>query len=165
MPLHKKNATQRHFDIHTPLHTHTEAFTHRFFQRITEEALTQRSLYTEPLLHTEAFTHRKFPQKFLHREAFTHRSFYTQTPLHTEACTHGGFYTQKLLHREALHRAAFTRFKLANLLSFWMFGHHVMRKGYIWRWKIATFDVGQSFCVKGLPLTLENRNLHKFYFA
>ena len=118
-----------------------------------------RSLYTENLIHTEAFTHTQaFPQKLLHREAFEHRSFYTQTPLHTEACTRGGFYAQKLLHREAFRHRRFptekpipqssfyTLQKIAILRKFLTFGHHIVRKGCIRRWKIAIFDVGQSFC-------------------
>ena len=125
------------------------------------EAFTQRIFYTQKLLHTQAF-----PQKLLHREAFEHRSFYTQTPLHTEACTHGGLYAQKLLHREAsTHRrfptekpipqsSFYTIQKNAMLCKFLTFGRHIVRKGCIQRWKIAIFDVGQSFCVKGLRLTL-----------
>ena len=130
-----------------------------------------RSFDTEKPLHRESFTHRSFytqafPQKLLHREAFAHRSFYTQTPLHTEACTHGGFYAQKLLHREAFtHRrfptektipqsSFYTLRKITILRKFLTFGHHIVRKGCIRRWKTAIFDVGQSFCVKGLRLTL-----------
>ena len=135
------------------------------FQRITE-ALTQRSLYTENLFSHRSFYTQAFPQKLLHREGFEHRSFSTQTSLHTEACTHGGFYTQKLLHREAFtHRrfptekpipqsSFYTLQKIAILRKLLTFGHHIVRKGCIRRWKIAIFDVGQSFCVKGLRLTL-----------
>ena len=168
MPFHTEAFTQRGFDIYTPMHT--EAFRHRWFFRESQklwhrEAFTQRIFYTQKLLHTQAF-----PQKLLHREAFEHRSFYTQTPLHTEACTHGGFYAQKLLHREAFTHRRFptekpipqssfytlthTFPKIAILRKFLTFGHHIVRKGCIRRWKIAIFDVGQSFCVKGLRLTL-----------
>ena len=114
---HKSNCTE------TLWHTH--AFRHRSFYTQILSSELHRSFDTEkplhrPIFHTQKLLHTEnCPQKPLHREAFTHRSFYTQTPLHTEACTHGGFYTQKLLHREALHRAAFTRFKIANLLGFW----------------------------------------------
>ena len=129
----------------------------------------RRSFDTEKPLHRESFTllhTQAFPQKLLHREAFEHRSFYTQTPLHTEACTHGGLYAQKLLHREAsTHRrfptekpipqsSFYTVQKNTILRKFLTFGRHIVRKGSIRRWKIAIFDVGQSFCMKGLRLTL-----------
>ena len=165
MPFHTEAFTQIRFDIYTPINTQKLSDTD-FFQGITE-ALTQRSLYTQNPLRTEAFTHTQaFPQKLFHREAFEHRSFYTQTPLHTEACTRGGFYAQKLLHREAFTHKRFptekplpqssfyTLQKIAVLRKFLTFGHHIVRKGCIRRWKIAIFDLGQSFCLKGLRLTL-----------
>ena len=39
-----------------------------------------------------------------------------------------------------------------------------MWKGCIRRWKIAVGDVGQSFCLKGLRLALENRNFTQVLF-
>ena len=156
---HRCLSTQKHFsrklfDISTPIHT--EAFRHRWFFRESQKPW-----------HRESYTNRSFyTHKLFHREAFEHRSFYTQTPLHTEACTHGGFYAQKLLHREAFtHRrfptekpipqsSSYTLQKIAILRRFLTFGHHIVRKGCIRRWKTAIFDVGQSFYVKGLRLTL-----------
>ena len=154
MPFHTEAFTQIRFDIYTPIHT--EAFRHRLFFRESQklwhrEAFTPRIFYTQKLLHTQAF-----PQRLLHREAFEHRSFYTQTPLHTEACTHRGFYAQKLLHREAFtdrrfptekpipQSSFYTLQKIAVLRKFLTFGHHIVRKGYIRRWKIATFDLIKS---------------------
>ena len=152
MPFHMEAFTQIRFDIYTPIHA--EAFRHRLFFRE-----SQRSFDTEKPLHRESFTHRSFytqafPQELLHREAFEHRSCYTQTPLHTEACTHGGFYAQKLLHREAFTRRRFPKenpipessfytFQYISILrKFLTFGHHILRKGCIRRWKIVIFDVG-----------------------
>ena len=161
MPFHTEAFTERRFDIYTPIHT--EALDTDCFSG------NRRSFDTEKPLHRESFTllhTQAFPQKLLHREAFEHRSFYTQTPLHTEACTHGGLYAQKLLHREAsTHRrfptekpipqsSFYTVQKNTILRKFLTFGHHIVRKGSIRRWKIAIFDVGQSFCMKGLRLTL-----------
>ena len=129
----------------------------------------RRSFDTEKPLHRESFTllhTQAFPQKLLHREAFEHRSFYTQTPLHTEACTHGGLYAQKLLPQRSLYTQTFSHRKTDSteqllhsskntiLRKFLTFGRHIVRKGSIRRWKIAIFDVGQSFCMKGLRLTL-----------
>ena len=133
----------RSFDPEKPLHR--ESFTHRSFYT---HKLFHRSFYTEKLLSTGAFTHRR---------------------LYTQKLVHGGFYAQKLLH--LLHREAFThrRFpaekpipqssfytlqKIAILRKFLASGHHMVRKGCIRRWKITIFDVGQSFCVKWLRLTL-----------
>ena len=160
---HRCLSTQKHLPryalTYTRLYTQKLSDTDLFFRESQKlwhrEAFTQRILFTQKLLHTQAF-----PQKLFHREAFEHRSFYTQTPLHTEACTRGGFYAQKLLHREAqknrFHRAAFTHFKKSRfyVYKFLTFGHHIVRKGCIRRWKIAIFDLGQSFCLKGLRLTL-----------
>ena len=132
------------------------------------------SFGTEEPLHREPFTHRSFyTHKLLHTQAFTQRSFYTEKLLSTGAFTHRSLYTRRrLLRTEAFtQRKAFThrRFptekpippssfytiqKIAILRKFLTFGHHIMRKGCIRRWKIAIFDVGQSFCVKGLRLTL-----------
>ena len=167
MPFHTKACTQRRFDIYTPMHT--EAFRHRLFFRESQklwprEAFTQRIFYTQKLLHTHKLFHRSFyTEKLLSTGAFTHRRLYTQK------LVHGGFYAQKLLH--LLHREAFThrRFpaekpipqssfytlqKIAILRKFLASGHHMVRKGCIRRWKITIFDVGQSFCVKWLRLTL-----------
>ena len=131
---------QRSFDTEKPLHR--ESFTHRSFYT---HKLFHRSFYTEKLLSTGAFTHRH---------------------LYTQKLVHGGFYAQKLLHREAFtHRrfpaekpipqsSFYTLQKIAILRKFLTFGHHIVRKGCIRRWKIAIIDVGQSFCVKGLRLTL-----------
>ena len=140
--------------------TRRSFYTQIVFQRITE-ALTQRSPYITQriFLHTEAFTHRQLPT-----EAFM-RSFYAQELLHTNAFTHRSLYTRRLLHTGALSQTSLTQSSFYTLQNrkftgFLMFGHHVMRKGYIWR-----SDAGQSFCVKGLRLTLETRNLHTFYLA
>ena len=153
---HRCLSTKKHLPRYAL--TYTRQYTQKLWHR---EAFTQRIFYTQKLLHTQAF-----PQKLLHREAFEHRSFYTETPLHTEACTHGGFYAQKLLHRESFtHRrfptektipqsSFYTLRKITILRKFLTFGHHIVRKGCIQRWKIAIFDVGQSFCVKGLRLIL-----------
>ena len=165
---HRCLSTQKHLPRYAL--TYTRLYTQKILDTDCSSE-NHRSFDTEKPLHRESFTHRSFytqafPQKLLHREAFEHRSFYTQTPLHTEACTHGGFYAQKLLHREAFtHRrfptekpipqsSFYTLQKIAVLRKFLMFGHHIVRKGCIRRWKIAIFDVGQSFCVKGLRLTL-----------
>ena len=130
-----------------------------------------RSFDTEKPLHRESFTHRSFyTHKLFHRSFYTEKllstSFYTQTSLQTEGLYTQGFYAQKLLHREAFtHRrfptekpipqsSSYTLQKIAILRRFLTFGHHIVRKGCIRRWKIAIFDVGQSFCVKGLRLTL-----------
>ena len=167
---HRCLSTQKHLPrdalTYTRLYTQklldTDGFSenHRSFDTekpLQRESFTHRSFYT----HTQAF-----PQKLLHREAFEHRSFCTQKSLYTEACTHGGFYAQKLLHREAFtHRrfptekpipqsSFYTLQKIAILRKLLTFGHHIVRKGCTRRWKIAIFDVGQSFCVKGLRLTL-----------
>ena len=169
MHFHTEAFTQIRFDIYAPIHT--EAFRHGLFFRITE-ALTQRSLYTENLLHTDFYTHELFHRSFCTHELF-HRSFYTEKLLSTGAFTHRrlhrslytrrlrSFYTEKPLHTDAFtqknrfHRAAFTHFNKSQLLlKFLTFGHHIVRKGCIRRWKIAIFDVGQPFCVKGLRLTL-----------
>ena len=171
---HRCLPTQKHFPrdalTYTRLYTQKLLDTDCFSEK-------HRSFDTEKPLHTEAFTHTEaFPRKLLHREAFEHRSFYTQTPLHTEACTHGGFYAQKLLHREAFtHRrfptekpipqsSFYTLQKIAILRKFLTFDHHIVRKGCIRRWKIAFSDVGHSFCVKGLRLTLLNRNFTQVLF-
>ena len=73
-------------------------------------------------------------QKLLHREAFTHRRFPTEKTI-----PHSSFYTLQ---------------KNSSVRKFLTFGHDIVRKSCIRRWKIAIFDVGQSFCVKGLRLTL-----------
>ena len=175
---HRCLSTQKHLPRYALTYTHvytqklldTDCFSgnHRSFG--TEKPLHQESFTTEAFTHTQAF-----PQKLLHREAFDeHRSFYTQTPLHTEACTHGGFYAQKLLHREAFtHRrfptektipqsSFYTLQKIAVLRKFLTFGHHIVRKGYIRRWKIAIFDLIKSqfytsfISRKRLCLTFQN---------
>ena len=165
MPLHTEAFTQRRFDIYTPIHTELLDTCRLFFRESQKlwhrEAFTQRIVYTQKLLHTQAF-----PQKLLHREAFTHRSFYTQTALHTEACTHGAFthrsfYTEKPLRTDAFpqknrfHRAAFTRFKKSQFyLSFWRSAIISCERVASGVGKSKIFDVGQSFCLKGLRLTL-----------
>ena len=126
-------------------------------QRITE-VLTQRSLYTENLLHTEAFTHTSFSteaftQRSFWARAFTHRRLYKQKLVHT-----GGFYAQKLLHREAfthkrfptektIPQSSFYTFQKVAILRFWRSAIISCERGCIRRWKIAIFDVAQSFCV------------------
>ena len=166
---HRCLSTQKHLPrdalTYTRLYTQKLSDTDGFSEN--HRSLWHReSLYTQKLFSHRSFYTQAFPQKLLHREAFEHRSFYTQTPLHTEACTRGGFYAQKLLHREAFRHRRFptekpipqssfyTLQKIAILRRFLTFGHHIVRKGCIRRWKIAIFDVGQSFCVKGLRLTL-----------
>ena len=151
-----------------PLHTGRFSQNHRRF-------------YTEKPLHRETFTHRSFyTEKPLHRATSTHRSLCTQTPLHKEALAHlhtkkflyihkrfytRGLYVQKLFpQRNHFHRAAFT-LELTNLPKFLTFGHHFARKGCIWRWRIAIFDVGPSFCVKGFCLMLKNRNFTQVFDA
>ena len=159
-----------------PWHTHTQKHLHR-------DTLTYTRLYTQKILHTDCFSehHRSFePEKPLHRqhsthteaftqklstEAFTQRSFYAQELSYTNTFRYRSLYTRRLLHTEALTQRSLTQSSFYTLQNrkftgFLMLGHHVMRKGYIWR-----FDVGQSFCAKGLRLTLENPNLHTFYFA
>ena len=160
MRLHTEVFEHRCLDTQKHLHRDTLTYTRLYTQKLLYTGCFSENTeaLTENILHTEAFTHRK-----LSTEAFTQRSFYTQMPLHTEACTHGGFYTQKLLHREALHRAAFTRFKIANLLGVWYsaimscervksgvltLDNHFASKGCAWLWKIVIYN-----------------NLHTFYFA
>ena len=160
---HRCLSTQKHLPRYAL--TYTRLCTQKLldadsFQGITG-ALTQRSLYTENLLHTEAFTHKLFhrsfyTEKLLHREAFEHRSFYTQKLVHTEAFTHRSFYTEKPLHTNAFpqkkrfHRAAFTTLqKIAILRKFLTFGHHIVRKGCIRRWKSQFLTLDNHFAWKG----------------
>ena len=126
----------RSFDTEKPLHR--DSFTHRSFYT---HKLFHRSFYTEKLLRTGAFTHRRlYTQKLVLAEAFAHRSFYTEKPFPTEKpIPQSSFYTLQ---------------NIAILRKFLTFGHHIARKGCARRWKIAIFDVGQSFCLKGLRLTL-----------
>ena len=145
----------RSFDTQKLLDTYCFSENHRSFDT---EKPSRRESFTQKLLHrsfytsfsTEAFTHRSFyAQTPLHRSLytrrlFTHWSFYTEKPLHTDA-----FPQKKRFHREALPHVK----KIAILRKFLTFGHHIVRKGCIRRWKIAIFDIGQSFCVKGLCLT------------
>ena len=150
---HRCLSTQKHLPRYAL--TYTRLYTQKILDTDCSSE-NHRSFDTEKPLHRESFTHRSFytqafPQKLLHREAFEHRSFYTETPLHTEACTHGGFYAQKLLHRErslytqTLPQSSFyTLEKIAVLRKFLTFGHHIVRKGYIRRWKIAIFDLIKS---------------------
>ena len=173
MPFHTEAFTQIRFDIYTRIHT--EAFRHRLFFResqklwhreaFTPRILYHRSFYTHTSFSTEAFTQRSFwwaqellhrrlyTQKLVHTEAFTHRSFYTEKPLHTDA------FPQK----KRFHRAAFIHFKKSQFyVSFWRSGHHIVRKGYIRRWKIAIFDLIKSqfytsfISRKRLCLTFQN---------
>ena len=170
MRLHTEAFERRCLDTHTQKHLH-------------RDTLTYTRLYTQKILHTDCFSehHRSFePEKPLHRqhsthteaftqklstEAFTQRSFYAQELSYTNTFRYRSLYTRRLLHTEALTQRSLTQSSFYTLQNrkftgFLMLGHHVMRKGYIWR-----FDVGQSFCAKGLRLTLENPNLHTFYFA
>ena len=124
----------RSFDTEKP--SHRESFTQKLLHK-----RFHRSFYAQELLRTDAFTHRSLYT----RRLFTHWSFYTEKPLHTDA-----FPQKKRFHREALPHVQ----KIAILRKFLTFGHHIVRKGCIRRWKIAIFDIGQSFCVKGLCLTL-----------
>ena len=141
---------------------HTEAFRHRrFFRELHREAFTQRifshrSFYTEKLFHRSFYTEKLLSTSF-NTDVFTHRSLYTQ-----EAFTHRSFYTEKPLHTDAFPQknrfhsqsSSHTLQKIAILRKFLTFGHHIVRKGCIRRRKTAIFDVGQSFYVKGLRLTL-----------
>ena len=142
----------RSFDTEKPLHR--ESFTHRSFYT---HKLFHRSFYTEKLLSTGAFTHRRlYTQKLVHTEAFTHRSFYTEKPLHTDA-----FPQKNRFHREALPHVQ----KIAILRKFLTFGHHIVRKGCIRRWKIAIFDVAQSFCVKWVAPDLVKSHFYTSFIS
>ena len=171
MPLHTKAFTQRRFAIHThmPLHTGRFSQNHRRFyteKPLHRETFTHRSFYTEKPLHRATSTF--YTQKLMHTNAFTQRSF--STPSHKKVFIHKRFYTrglyaQKLFpQRNHFHRAAFT-LEIANLPKFLTFGHHFARKGCIWRWRIAIFDVGPSFCVKGFCLMFKNRNFTQVFDA
>ena len=154
---------------------HTEAFRHRWFFRESQklwhrETFTQRIFYTQKLLHTQAF-----PQKLLHREAFEHellhtdvftnRSSYTQ-----EAFTHRSFYTEKPLHTNAFPQKNDSTEQLLHTsksrnFTFLTFGHHIVRKGCIRRWKIAIFDVAQSFCVKWVAPDLVKSHFYTSFIS
>ena len=145
------------------------------FQRITE-ALTQRSLYTENLLHTEAFTHTQaFPQKLLHREAFEHELLHTDVftnrrlvhtgLLRTEAFTQRSLYTQTLSHRKTDSTEQLLHTSKSRNFTFLTFGHHIVRKGCIRRWKIAILDVGQSFCVKWVAPDLVKSHFYTSFIS
>ena len=145
------------------------------FQRITE-ALTQRSLYTENLLHTEAFTHTSFSteaftqrsfwaQELLHTDAFTHRSLYTRRLLRTEAFTQRSLYTQTLSHRKTDSTEQLLHTSKSRNFTFLTFGHHIVRRGCIRRWKIAILDVGQSFCVKWVAPDLVKSHFYTSFIS
>ena len=139
-----------------------------------------RSFDTEKPLHRESFTHRSFyTHKLFHRSFYTEKllstSFYTQTSLQTEGLYTQGFYAQKLLHREAFtHRrfptekpipqSSFYTSKSRNF-TFLTFGHHIVRRGCIRRWKIAILDVGQSFCVKWVAPDLVKSHFYTSFIS
>ena len=132
----------RSFDTEKPLHR--KSFTHNSFYTHTHK-LFHRSFYTEKLLSTGAFTHKRlYTQKLVHTEAFTHRSFYTEKPLHTDAFHRKTDPTDQLLHTS----------KNRNFPKVFDVRPSHRAKGCIRRCKIAILHVGQSFCVKGLRLTM-----------
>ena len=173
MPFHTEAFTQRGFDIYTPMHT--EAFRHRWFFRESQklwhrEAFTQRIFYTQKLLHTQAF-----PQKLLHREAFEHELLHTDVftnrrlvhtgLLRTEAFTQRSLYTQTLSHRKTDSTEQLLHTSKSHNFTFLTFGHHIVRKGCIRRWKIAILDVGQSFCVKWVAPDLVKSHFYTSFFS
>ena len=117
---------------------------------------TRRKTCLHTDTHTDTHTHQKktHTKKFLHTEVFTLGSFYTQNLLHTEPFTHRRFYTQKLLHRPV-----YTQTLLHN-----PFTHNPFYTQTLLhtdtppdRKKPSVFHTRTSFCVKGLPRTLQNR--------
>ena len=126
------SGNHRSFDTEKPLRRESFAlrsfYTHKLFHR---------SFYTEKLLSTGAFTHRcLYTQKLVHTEACTHRSFYTEKPFFT----HRRFPKEKPIPQSSFY----TLQKIAVLRKFLTFGHHIVRKGYIRRGKIAIFDLIKS---------------------
>ena len=173
MPFHTEAFTQRGFDIYTPMHT--EAFRHRWFFRESQklwhrEAFTQRIFYTQKLLHTQAF-----PQKLLHREAFEHELLHTDVftnrrlvhtgLLRTEAFTQRSLYTQTLSHRKTDSTEQLLHTSKSRNFTFLTFGHHIVRRGCIRRWKIAIHDVGQSFCVKWVAPDLVKSHFYTSFIS
>ena len=173
MPFHTEAFTQRGFDIYTPMHT--EAFRHRWFFRESQklwhrEAFTQRIFYTQKLLHTQAF-----PQKLLHREAFEHELLHTDVftnrrlvhtgLLRTEAFTQRSLYTQTLSHRKTDSTEQLLHTSKRRNFTFLTFGHHIVRRGCIRRWKIAILDVGQSFCVKWVAPDLVKSHFYTSFIS
>ena len=173
MPFHTEAFTQRGFDIYTPMHT--EAFRHRWFFRESQklwhrEAFTQRIFYTQKLLHTQAF-----PQKLLHREAFEHELLHTDVftnrrlvhtgLLRTEAFTQRSLYTQTLSHRKTDSTEQLLHTSKSRNFTFLTFGHHIVRRGCIRRWKIAILDVGQSFCVKWVAPDLVKSHFYTSFIS
>ena len=140
-----------------------------------------RSFDTEKPLHRESFTHRSFyTHKLFHRSFYTEKllstSFYTQTSLQTEGLYTQGFYAQKLLHREAFTHRRFPTEKpdsteqllhtsKSRNFTFLTFGHHIVRRGCIRRWKIAILDVGQSFCVKWVAPDLVKSHFYTSFIS
>ena len=142
-----------------------------------------RSFDTEKPLHRESFTHRSFyTHKLFHRSFYTEKllstSFYTQTSLQTKGLYTQGFYAQKLLHREAFTHRRFPTEKpipqsteqllhtsKSRNFTFLTFGHHIVRKGCIRRWKIAILDVGQSFCVKWVAPDLVKSHFYTSFIS
>ena len=140
----------RSFDTEKPLHresfTHRSFYTHKLFHRsFYTEKLLSTSFYTQTSLQTEARTHRRL----LRTEAFTQRSLYTQTLSHRKNDS-----TEQLLHTS----------KSRNF-TFLTFGHHIVRKGCIRRWKIAIFDVAQSFCVKWVAPDLVKSHFYTSFIS
>ena len=162
-------------------------------KHLPREALTYTRLCTQKLLDTDGFSenHRSFDtEKPLHRESFTHRSFYThklfhrsfytekllstsfytQTSLQTEGLYTQGFYAQKLLHTDAFPQKNRSTEQLLHTsksrnFTFLTFGHHIVRKGCIRRWKIAILDVGQSFCVKWVAPDLVKSHFYTSFIS
>ena len=141
----------RSFDTEKPLHR--ESFTHRSF-------------YTHTSFSTEAFTQRSFwAQELLHTDAFTHRSLYTRRLLRTEAFTQRSLYTQTLSHRKTDSTEQLLHTSKSRNFTFLTFGHHIVRRGCIRRWKIAILDVGQSFCVKWVAPDLVKSHFYTSFIS
>ena len=140
----------RSFDTEKPLHresfTHRSFYTHKLFHR----SFLHREAFEHELLHTDVFTNRRLVHTGLLRtEAFTQRSLYTQTLSHRKTDS-----TEQLLHTS----------KSRNF-TFLTFGHHIVRRGCIRRWKIAILDVGQSFCVKWVAPDLVKSHFYTSFIS
>ena len=174
---HRCLSTQKHLPREALTYTRlctqklldTDGFSenHRSFDR---EAFTQRIFYTQKLLHTQAF-----PQKLLHREAFEHELLHTDVftnrrlvhtgLLRTEAFTQRSLYTQTLSHRKTDSTEQLLHTSKSRNFTFLTFGHHIVRRGCIRRWKIAILDVGQSFCVKWVAPDLVKSHFYTSFIS
>ena len=119
--------TRRKTCLHICTHRHTQTHTH------------QKKTHTKKFLHRSFYT-----WKFLHTEPFAHRTFYTQTLLHTEAFTQTRLHTNAFTHNPFTHNPFYTQTLLHTDTP-------PDRK------KPSVFHTRTSFCVKGLPRTLQNR--------